>query len=193
MEQGVAGVRDTGGFGRPVGIFLQLQSQVSVAALGGLVPSTEKPREESRGPAVIGCLQVWQNLDKSPWFHRLQTHTLSCHNIHVFILQSLQFKVNSLNLIQSYISWISVEMLKKKHAEHKRRELQRHHSDRRFPTCAGSAEDASVGVHEPPLPLKTSLHKQTSRIKIYGRSQQETGNQLIVKTLPFPETLRKRV
>lgn len=47
------GVGNGGGSGGPVGIFLQLQGQVHVAHLGGLVPSTEQPGQEGRSPAVI--------------------------------------------------------------------------------------------------------------------------------------------
>ena len=50
------GVGDGGGFGRPVGVVLQLQGQVHVEHPGGLVPPTEQPREEGRAPAYVGLL-----------------------------------------------------------------------------------------------------------------------------------------
>lgn len=51
-----AGVGDGGGSRGPVGVILQLQGQVHVAHLWGLVSPAEQPGEEGRGPAVIGHL-----------------------------------------------------------------------------------------------------------------------------------------
>lgn len=52
----IAGPCDSGGFGGPVGVVLQLQGQVHVAHRRGLVVPTEQPGEEGRAPAVVGHL-----------------------------------------------------------------------------------------------------------------------------------------
>lgn len=56
-----------------------------------------------------------------------------------------------------------------------------------FPTWGVAVEGDSVGRLTPWLPLKTSLHKMMSRIKIYGRFQQE------LKTQPIKKTVRMKI
>lgn len=52
----VTGIGDSGGFGGPVTIFLQLQSQMHIQRPWWLVSPTEQPGEGRRSPAVIGHL-----------------------------------------------------------------------------------------------------------------------------------------
>lgn len=52
----IGGVGDGGGFGGPGGVLLQLQSELPVQHLRGLVPPTEEPGQEQRPPAVVSHL-----------------------------------------------------------------------------------------------------------------------------------------
>lgn len=52
----ISGVGDSGGSRRPVGGVPQAQGQLGVADPWGLVPPTEQPEEEGRGPAIVGLL-----------------------------------------------------------------------------------------------------------------------------------------
>lgn len=62
-----------------------------------------------------------------------------------------------------------------------------------FLTWGVSAEGDAEGRFTPWLPLKTSLHKTMSRIKIYGRFQCEFENQLSTKIGLHPQSNKSNV